>query len=83
MSRADQLTAILALLDKTAEEDYPALRESIIDYGELVDLPAPYNPLAIGIRLAGHDPLTITRDALRAYLVTVLQTAYANAWLTG
>lgn len=82
MSRTDQLVSILQLLETTSDEDYPALRESIINHGELVDLPVPYNPFASGIRLAGHDPLTIERDALRACLVIVLQIAYANAWLS-
>lgn len=81
MSRTDQLVSILQLLETTSDEDYPALRESIINHGELVDLPVPYNPFVLGIRLAGHDPLTIERDSLRACLVTVLQIAYANAWL--
>lgn len=81
MSRVDQLVAILALLDKTSEDDYPALRDSIVMHGELTDLPVPYNPFALGIRLAGYDPATIEREPLRACLATVLQLAYANAWL--
>lgn len=81
MSRIDQLVSILALLDQTSDEDYPALRESIVNHGELVDLPVPYNPFALGIQLAGYDPATIERDALRACLVTVLQIAYATAWI--
>lgn len=81
MSRTDQLVSILQLLETTSDEDYPALRESIINHGELADLPTPYNPLELGLRLAGHDPLTIERDALRACLTITLQIAYANAWL--
>lgn len=80
-TRTDQLVSIIALLDTTSDEDYPALRESIVAHGELVDLPSPYNPFELGIRLAGFDPLTIEREALRACLVTTLQIAYANAWL--
>ena len=80
-TRKDQLVSIIALLDTTSDEDYPALRESIVAHGELVDLPVTSNPFEIGLRLAGFDPLTIEREALRACLVTTLQIAYANAWL--
>lgn len=82
MARIDQLVSILSLLETTSDEDYPALRENIINHGELVDLPAVYNPFDLGIRLAGHDPLTIERSALRACLTITLQIAYANAWLS-
>ncbi len=81
MSRIDQLVSIIALLDQTSEEDYPALRENIIAHGELVDLPVPYNPFALGIQLAGYNPATVEREGLRACLVTVLQIAYASAWI--
>ena len=80
-TRTNQLVSIIALLDRTSDEDYPALRESIIAHGELVDLPVPHNPLELGLRLTGYDPLTIEREPLRASLVTTLQIAYANTWL--
>lgn len=80
-TRTNHLVSIIALLDRTLDKDYPALREAIIVHGELVDLPVPHNPLELGLRLAGYDPLTIEREPLRASLVTTLQVAYANAWL--
>lgn len=79
MSRIDQLTDIIRLLDETSDEGYPDLRQSIITNGEVPTL--PYNPFALGMQLAGHDPATIERGALRACLCAVLQIAYANAWL--
>lgn len=79
--KLNRLVAILDLLDKTSDEDYPPLRDQIIESGELNDIPSPYNPFALGIRLTGNDPATIEREPLRACLVTVLQIAYATAWL--
>lgn len=68
-----RLESTIAALDVVTEEDYPALRDSIVGQGEA--------GFARGIALAGYDPLTIERDTLRACLVNVLQIAYACAWL--
>lgn len=80
--RINQLEAILSLLDKTRDDDYPDLRQSIIDYGELYDTPVTYNAFMRSIVLNGLNPETIGRADLRSYLVTVLQHAYASEWLS-
>lgn len=76
-----ELLAIIQLLDKTSDEGYPALREAIIDSGELDELDVPYNAFEGAIRLSGLDPRTIERAQLRAHLCFVLQVAYARDWL--
>lgn len=70
------IKAIIELLEKTSDEDYPALRENIIDYGELTELDRPYNPIELGIRANGLDPKTISRQELRCHLVMILQQSY-------
>ena len=79
--RVARLVAIIDLLDKTSDEDYPPLRDQIVEAGELDYLPTPYNPLALGIALTRNDPATIERESLRACLLGVLMIAYSCHWL--